>query len=414
MRICFDRLFLGLAALLAGGGAPLAASLEPAPPAAVGVSAGRLEEVAAALRAEVARGAIPGAVVAVARRGRLVYHEAVGVADPAAGTAMPRDAIFALASLTKPMTAVGALMLVESGRLALEDPVDRYLPELAGRRVGPGPDAVPARRSPTIQDLMRHTAGLTNGVPGGSELERRYHELTATDRAPADFLAALAPLPLHFQPGARWDYGVGFEVLGLIVERVTGVRLADHQTRHLFGPLGMTDTGYFVPPEKAKRFARPFAADPVSGEPVNPRLRTVPPKRDSGGNHVYATALDYLRFAELLRSGGTLDGRRYLGRKTVELMTADQMTPDIQLDRLWARGNVHGYGFGLGVAVRRATVASGMPGSPGDFNWGGGSGTYFWVDPREELSVVLMAAAPGEIRNRLRQLVTATVLQALE
>ena len=414
MRICFDRLFLGLAALLAGGGAPLAASLEPAAPAAVAVSAERLQAVGAALRAEVERGAIPGAVVAVARRGRLVYHEAVGVLDPATGTPMPRDAIFALASLTKPMTAVGALILVESGRLALEDPVDRYLPELAGRRVGPGPDAVPARRSPTIQDLMRHTAGLTNGVAGGSELERRYLELTATDRPPAEFLAALAPLPLHYQPGMRWDYGVGFEVLGLILERVTGGRLADHQTRHLFGPLGMTDTGYFVPPEKAGRFARPFAADPVSGEPVNARLRTAPPKRDSGGNHVYATALDYLRFAELLRSGGTLDGRRTLGRKTVELMTADQMTPEVNLERLWARGNVHGYGFGLGVAVRRATVGSGMPGSPGDFNWGGGSDTYFWVDPREELSVVLMAAAPGEIRNRLRQLVTATVLQALE
>lgn len=414
MRLPFPRLLRRATALLAGVGTACAASLQPAPPAAVGVSPDRLEAVAATLRAEVSRGAIPGAVVAVARRGRLVYHEAVGVLDPATGTPMPKDAIFALASLTKPMTAVGALMLVESGRLALEDPVERHLPELAGRRVVAGSEVVPARRSPTIADLMRHTAGLTNGVPGGSELERRYHGLTATDRAPADFLAALAPLPLHFQPGARWDYGVGFEVLGLIVERVTGVRLAEHQARHLFTPLGMNDTGYFVPPAKAGRFARPFPVDPVTGEPINARLRTAPPKRDSGGNHVYATALDYLRFAELLRSGGTLDGHRILGRKTVELMTADQMTADVQLDRLWARGNVHGYGFGLGVAVRRATVASGMPGTPGDFNWGGGSGTYFWVDPREELSVVLLAAAPGEIRNRLRQLVTGTVLQALE
>lgn len=408
-------LLVGIGALLfALSVAAHGAVLETAAPSTVGVSAARLEQIGAALRAEVAQGSIPGAVVAVARRGKLVYHEAFGSLDPASGTPMPKDAIFPIASLTKPMTTVAALMLVENGQLLLEDPVARHLPSLADRQVVTAAGTEPARRQPTIQDLMRHTAGMTNGVATGNELERNYLELTASDRTSADFIERLSRLPLHYHPGTRWDYGLGFDVVGAVIETLTKQRLSDYQAANLFGPLGMVDTGYFVPPAKAPRFARPFKTDPLTGEPTNARLRTVPPKRDSGANHVYSTALDYLRFAEMLRQQGTLDGRRYIGRKSVEHMTSDQMTPEIDLDRLWARGNVHGYGFGLSVAVRRATVGTGMLGTPGDFNWGGGSGTYFWVDRKEELTVVLMAAAPGEIRNRLRHLITATVLQALE
>ncbi|PAW68196.1 MAG: hypothetical protein B9S34_03060 [Opitutia bacterium Tous-C1TDCM] len=405
----------GAAGLLAVATAAAAGTaLEVAAPAEVGVSAARLEHVGSALRAAIARGTIPGAVVAIARRGKLVYHEAFGAVDPAAGTPMPKDAIFPIASLTKPLTTVGALMLVEAGRMTLEDPVERFLPPLANRRVVAAGGTEPARRQPNVQDLMRHTAGMTNGLANGSELERQYHELTAVDRPAADLVERLGRLPLHYQPGTRWDYGVGFEVMGVIIETLTQRRLADYQAEHLFAPLGMADTGYFVPPGKVARFARPFKTDPLTGEPTNARLRSAPPQRDGGGNHCYSTALDYLRFAEMLRRQGTFDGRRYLGRKTVEFMTSDQMTPEVDLGRLWTRGNVYGYGFGLSVAVRRPAVASGMLGTPGDFNWGGGSGTYFWVDTKEELAVVFMAAAPGEIRNRLRQLITSTVLQALE
>jgi CubicO group peptidase (beta-lactamase class C family) len=394
--------------------ATAAAALQTAAPSSVGVSAERLAKIGSALRSEVQQGMIPGAVVAIARRGKLVYHESFGFLDHTGGTPMPKDAIFPIASLTKPMTTVGALMLVESGRMVLEDPIGRHLPRLADRKVATGSGTEPAQRQPTLQDLMRHTAGLTNGTATGSDLARHYFELTAADRTSAELIEGLAKLPLHSQPGRRWDYGLGFEVVGVIIETLTKQRLADYQAENLFAPLGMIDTGYFVPPAKAARFAQPFKKDPLTGEPTNARLRTVPPKRDNGGNHAYSTALDYLRFAEMLRQKGTLDGRRYLGRKTVEFMTSDQMTPEIDLERLWTRGNVHGYGFGLSVAVRRETVASGMMGTPGDFNWGGGSGPYFWVDPKEELAVVFMAAAPGEIRNRLRQLITATVLQALE
>jgi CubicO group peptidase (beta-lactamase class C family) len=362
----------------------------------------------------VQRGAIPGAVVAIARRGKLIYHEAFGALDPASGTQMPRDAIFPIASLTKPMTTVGALMLVETGQLLLEDPVSWHLTQLADRQVVTPAGTEPARRQPTMQDLMRHTAGMTNGVANGSVLERKYLELTATDRTATDLIERLGRLPLHNHPGTCWDYGVGFEVVGAVIETLTKQRLGDYQAANLFGPLGMIDTGYYVPLAKATRFARPFKTDPLTGAPTNSRLRTAPPLRDSGGNHVYSTALDYLHFAEMLRQHGTLEGHRYIGRKSVEFMTSDQMTPEINLERLWSRGNVQGYGFGLSVAVRRTTVGSGMLGTPGDFNWGGGSGTYFWVDRQEELSVVLMAAAPGEIRNRLRHIISATVLQALE
>lgn len=402
---------LGLCSLQAWAVGP---ALEPVDPAAVGLSADRLQRISSALRSEVARGTIPGAVVAVARRGRVVFHEGCGFLDPAAGIPMPKDAIFPIASLTKPLTAVGALMLVETGRLLLEDPVDRYLPQLGARRVAAPAGTEAARRPPTIQDLMRHTAGLPFGTVGGTDLERQYFALTASDRTAAEFLAQLASLPLCHQPGTRWDYGLGFDVLGTIMESLVGRRLGDYQSEHLFGPLGMVDTAYFVPPAKAARFARPLARDPVTGEATNSRLRNAAPLRDCGGNHCYSTAMDYLRFAEMLRQQGSLHGRRYLGRKTVEFMTSDQMTSDIDLGRLWSRGNLQGYGFGLGVAVRRPIVGSGMLGSPGDFNWGGGSGSFFWVDPREELSVVFMAAAAGEVRNRLRQLITATVLQALE
>jgi CubicO group peptidase (beta-lactamase class C family) len=404
----------GVVCLLTLSAAAVGVAREVPVPSTVGLSAHRLEQIGSALRAEVEQGAIPGAVVAIAHRGKLVYHEAFGFLDPASGTPMPKDAIFPIASLTKPMTTVGALMLVESGRMLLEDPVDRLLPQLADRRVATPSGTEPAWRQPTLQDLMRHTAGLTNGTATGSEIARQYFELTGADRTSADLIERLGRLPLHYQPGTRWDYGLGFEVVGVMIETLTKTRLADYLAENLFVPLGMIDTAYFVPPAKVSRFAQPFKTDPLTGEATNARLRTGPPKRDSGGNHSYSTAIDYLRFAEMLRKKGTLDGRRYLGRKSVEFMTSDQMTPEINLDRLWTRGNVQGYGFGLGVAVRRETVSSGMMGSTGDFNWGGGSGTFFWVDPKEELSVVFMAAAPGEIRNRMRQLITATVLQALE
>jgi CubicO group peptidase (beta-lactamase class C family) len=380
----------------------------------VGISAARLEKVGGAIRAEIDKGAIPGAVVAIARKGKLVYHESFGFLDKAKGAAMPKDAIFPIASMTKPLTAVGALMLMEEGRMYPGDPIGMYLPQLAAMRVVTETGTEPARRQPTLQDLMRHTAGLTYGVATGSELYKRYAELIRPERTPAEFIERLSKLPLHYHPGARWDYGLGHEVMGVIIESLTKQRLADYLSERLFQPLGMTDTGFHVAAAKAVRVARPLEKDPVTGQAINTTTRTQPPNLDNGGGGAYSTAMDYLRFAEMLRNHGTVGDRRYLGRKTVDFMTSDQITPDVSLDRFWGRENVTGYGFGSSVAVRRTTGHGGMIGSPGDYHWGGASGTYFWVDPKEELTVVFMAAAPGATRVRMRQLITTMVLQALE
>jgi CubicO group peptidase (beta-lactamase class C family) len=202
--------------------------------------------------------------------------------------------------------------------------------------------------------------------------------------------------------------------MGVIIESLTKQRLADYLSERVFKPLGMADTGFFVPPANESRVAHPLDKDPITGLPIKVSTRTQAPKLDNGGGGGYSTAMDYLRFAELLRGHGSFEGRRYLGRKTVEFMTSDQLTPDIRIDQLWIRENVAGYGFGLSVAVRRESGFAGIMGTPGDFHWGGASGTYFWVDPKEELTVVFMAAAPGVTRLRMRQLITTTVLQAID
>ena len=267
-------------------------------------------------------------------------------------------------------------------------------------------------RAPEGKCLHRHTAGVTYGSTNGSELLQRYSELTPTVRTPAEFIERLSQLPLHYQPGTRWEYGFGFEVMGVVVESVTKKRLGDYLSERLFQPLGMPDTGFFVPPAKLARVARPLTASATT-------IRTEPPPLDNGGGSsggIYSTAIDYLRFAEMLRGYGTFAGKRYLGRKSVDFMTSDQLTPDINVEAFWAgQGGLNrGYGFGSSVTVRRESGLGGSAGSTGDYNWGGGGGTYFWVDPKEELSVVFMSAAPGETRFRMRQLIRAVVLQAIE
>jgi CubicO group peptidase (beta-lactamase class C family) len=410
------RTGLGLLITLAAAAVVSAAQFAQAPtdPASAGVSAERLQMIARAVRSEIDQGAIPGAVVAVARKGKLVYFESFGFLDKEKSLPMRKDAIFPIASMTKPLTAVGALMLVEEGRVLLNDPVGRYLPALATMRVATESGTESARRQPTLQDLMRHTAGLTYGSATGSDLSKRYSQLEEGAPAPSEFIARLSKLPLQYQPGARWDYGLGHEVMGVVIESVAKKRLGDYLAERLFRPMGMRDTGFFVPDSKADRVARPLANDPITGQPVSSDFRTQPPNMDDGGSGAYSTAMDYLRFAELLRGGGTFEGKRYLGRKTVEFMTSDQLTPDIDLRQLQQRANINGYGFGLSVAVRRSSGFGGILGTAGDFHWGGGRGTYFWVDPSQELSFVFMTAAPFETRNRMRQLITSTVLQAIE
>jgi CubicO group peptidase (beta-lactamase class C family) len=395
---------------------------ETAVAAPLGFSTERLKRIRVAFTREIESGSLPGCVVAIARRGELAYHEAYGYLDPAARTPMREDAIFSIASMTKPIVTVAALMLYEEGRLMVNEPVAKYLPRLSRMRVGtPGCDGSPAQtvelaREMTIQDLMRHTAGVSYGR-GTTPLHGIWpvgSAWAATKWTGAEFIERIAALPLHFQPGSAWEYSLGLDVLGLAIETVAGQPLREFLAERLFSPLGMADTGFVVPERDVSRYAKALPSDPLTGEPQTIRDGTRLYKFDCGGGCAVSTARDYLRFAQMLLNGGALDGVRILGRKTVEYMTADHMGPEIDATRLRAYPNINGYGFGLGVAVRRGAGVSGVNSSAGEFHWAGSTGTYFWCDPLEELAVVFMAHAPGAIRYYHRQLLHALVMQALE
>lgn len=382
----------------------------------LGFSPQRLARIDAALRSEIAAGHLPGAVLAIARHGRLAFYQAFGYLDRQAEAPMPVDALFSIASMTKPLVAAAALTLYEEGRLLVNEPVGRYLPQLAGMRVAAPGGSVPAVRAMTIQDLMRHTAGLTYGNRGYAVFDD--NGLSSSDNVAermsgADFLQKLGALPLAFQPGSAWDYGFGFDVLGLAVEAIGGQPLAAFTRERLFGPLAMADTAFVVPPEKAGRYAKGLPNDPLTGKPQVMRDGTRRNQFDCGGGGAVSSAADYLRFAQMLLDGGVLDGRRVLGRKTVAFMTADHIGPEVDTRRLREYPNINGYGFGLGVAVRRHTGIAPIMSSAGEFQWAGSTGPYFWVDPAEGLVVVFMAHAPGALRFYYRQMLHALVLQAL-
>ncbi|MGZ9077564.1 MAG: serine hydrolase domain-containing protein [Burkholderiales bacterium] len=396
--------------------------LDLAEPQALGLSAERLGRIGSALEREIEAGSLPGAVVAIARQGKLAYHECFGWLDPASRTPMPKDAIFSIASMTKPIVTVGALMLYEEGRLMVNEPAGKYLPQLARMRVGrPGCDGSPGEtvelaREMTIQDLMRHTAGVSYGR-GTTPLHGIWpvgSAWAASKWTGAEFVQHIAALPLHFQPGSAWEYSLGLDVLGLAVEAVAGKPLREFLDERLFAPLGMRDTAFVVPPNEVARYAKALPSDPLTHEPQTIRDGTRLYKFDCGGGCAVSTALDYLRFAQMLLNGGELDGVRVLGRKTVAYMTADHIGPEVDMTHLRAYPNINGYGFGLGVAVRRGAGVSGVNSSPGEFHWAGSTGTYFWCDPVEQLAVVFMAHAPGAIRFYHRQLLHALVTQALD
>ena len=394
-----------------------AEALPTAKPEAVGLSSARLERLAKAIKQDVDQGRMPGAVVAIARKGKLAYYESFGFVDKAAGTPMPKDAIFALASMTKPMVAVATLMLAEQGDLLLNDPVGNYLPELKDMKVATLRGIEPAHRQPTLQDMLRHTAGVSYGNRGDTPLHKLYErELkSAADQSGLEFLQALGKLPLHYQPGTEWEYSHGLDVAGLAVEAVTKKRLGEFMEERLFGPLGMVDTGFVVPTPKAARIAKPLPIDPDTGRPTSFRLPVTPWRYDCGGGCASGTALDYLRFAQMLLNKGTFDGTRVLSRKTVEYMTSNQLGANVDASRLheFPVEHMDGFGFGLGVAVRTQPGVAGVPGTPGEFMWSGAQGTMFWVDPKEEMVVVFLANTPGPVRRHYRELVKTLVVQAI-
>jgi CubicO group peptidase (beta-lactamase class C family) len=398
--------------------------LPRAKPEDVGFSSERLARIGATIKADVEAGRIPGAVIAIARHGKLVMFDAYGWRDKDAKVAMTTDTIFNIASMTKPMTTVGALMLYEQGKLLIDDPLSKYFPKFAAMRVAvrdasgePTADTQPASHAITIQDLMRHTSGLIYGGRGTTLVHKMYpagSSDAARDYDGAGFLDKLASLPLLYQPATVWDYGFGLDVLGLTIEKISGQSLGQYLKANLFGPLGMRDTGFSISPDQAARYAKPLAADPDTGKPQarSPEL-TQPLRFDCGGGCAASTASDYLRFAMMLMNGGRSGESRLLGRKTVEYMLSDQLGPNIRNLVGNADPTRADYGFGLGLAVRTQPGVIRMMGSVGQFSWPGASGTDWWADPREDLAVVYLSAAPGPLRWHYRQKINALVYQAL-
>ena len=398
--------------------------LPRAKPEDVGFSSERLARISAVLKADIEAGRIPGAVIAIARHGKLVMLDAYGWRDKAANVAMTTDTIFNIASMTKPMTTVGALMLYEQGKLLIDEPLAKYFPKFAQMRVAardasgePTAETVPANRQITIQDLMRHTSGLIYGGRGNTLVHKMYPAGSgdaSRDYDGAAFMDRLASLPLLYQPATVWDYGFGLDVLGLTIEKITNQSLGHYLQANLFVPLGMSDTGFSISPDKAARYAKPLPAEPDTGKPQarSPEL-TEPLKFECGGGCAASTATDYLRFALMLMNRGRSGEARLLGPKTVDYMLSDQLGPNIRNLIGNADPTRADYGFGLGLAVRTTPGVIRMMGSVGQFSWPGASGTDWWVDPREELAVVYLSAAPGPIRWHYRQKINALVYQAM-
>src|ERR1700731_1038762 len=393
--------------------------LPRARPEEVGLSPERLARIGATLKADIEAGRIPGAVIAIARHGKLVMLDSYGWSDKAAGVAITTDTIFNIASMTKPMTTVGALMLYEQGKILIDDPLSKYFPKFASMRVAgePTTETVPANRQITIQDLMRHTSGLIYGGRGNTLVHQMYPAGSGDAGREYDgaaFMDKLASLPLLYQPATVWDYGFGLDILGLTIEQISKQSLGAYLQANLFAPLGMTDTGFSIPPDKAARYAKPLPIDPDTGKPQarSPEL-TQPLKFECGGGCAASTASDYLRFAMMLMNGGRAGEARLLGRKTVDYMLSDQLGPNIKNLVGKADPTRADYGFGLGLAVRTTPGVVRMMGSVGQFSWPGASGTDWWVDPKEELAVVYLSAAPGPIRWHYRQKINALVYQAI-
>jgi CubicO group peptidase (beta-lactamase class C family) len=396
--------------LLALSVAPAAAAeLERAKPEQVGLSSERLERLTQTLRADVEGGRIPGAVILVARRHRIAYVQAIGFRDKAAGAPMTPDALFRIASMTKPLVTVAALSLYEEGRLFLSDPVSKYIPALKNRTVGL--ERAPAQREMTIQDLMRHTSGLTYGNRGTTELYQLYPEssnVASLTLTMDEFIDKLSKAPLLHQPGMQWEYSLSTDVLGRVVEVVTGQPLGEVLAERIYRPLKMQDTTFLVTTDKSGRVAQPLPTHPDTGAPYALADPTKPRKFDCGGGCGVSTAGDYARFAQMLLNRGVLDGARVLAPKTVQLMTADHLGAI-------AHGPVYyagpGYTWGLGLAVRQANGLSPMAGSAGDFFWPGAFATYWWADPREELVVVSMLQSP--LGRHYQELIRSLVNQAI-
>jgi CubicO group peptidase (beta-lactamase class C family) len=379
-----------------------------------------LDRITAFFDGEVAAGRIPGAVVLIQQHGRPVYRKTFGMRDVAAKSPMTPDALFALHSMTKPITSVAAMMLVDAGQMSLDDPIAKYIPSFAGVQVGvtskdtdgkPVLRRVAPNRPPTVADLLRHTSGITYEYTIDDLINQAYADadLFAGDFDNAILAERIAKLPLAGQPGTLWRYGESTDVLGRVIEVVSGQTLYDFEKNHIFDPLGMTGTKYVLETDAERaRMAEPLPSDPelVDSE----RERRSHPRWQSGAAGLVSTAADYARFAQMILQRGELDGRRYLSAKSYTLMTTDHVGPGsgVAHDADYFPGAALGFGFGFAVRINRGTATQPEPGSIGELKWNGGSGPVFVIDPARDMVAVMMVqvgAERGRIQHAFEKLV---------
>jgi CubicO group peptidase (beta-lactamase class C family) len=385
-----------------------------APSETLGFIPERLERLTTVMAHEVKEKKAPGVSMLIGRNGKIAYRQLAGALRPG-GPPMTNDAIFRIYSMTKPIVSVATMMLVEEGRLLISDPVSKYIPAFASTKVGvvngDKLDLAPLKRPITIQDLLRHTSGLTYGFTGVSPVQKlvKAANVVNSNRTLAENVEAMAALPLMHQPGEVWEYSLSTDVLGRVVEIVEGASLGEVLQERLFRPLDMVDTAFFTPESKLARRADPFSFDFMTAAGVDTCDSISPPKFESGGGGLMSTLADYTRFAAMLSLGGAIDGKRILGARTLAYMASDHLDAGVRKDHylLWP-----GHGFGLGFAVRNDTGKAPTAGSVGEFFWGGMMGTAFWVSPRDSLFAVLMVQTPENreyFRVLFRNLVSAAI-----
>ncbi|MDQ1081360.1 serine hydrolase [Pseudoroseomonas cervicalis] len=404
-------------------------NLETTDPAALGLCPQRLRRVADWADRWADSGKLPGVSVLVARRGRIGLLHCAGQADRERGTAMAPDTMVRIYSMTKPLTSLAALMLYEEGRFQLDDPITRFLPEFRDMRVMAGGargriDTVPAQRDITIRELMTHTSGLTYGFMQANLVDAAYREqgvdFQTAEASLAEVVGRAARLPLIAQPGAAWNYSISTDVLGHLVAVVSGQEFGDFMRQRILAPLGMVDTDFHVPAEKLPRFAANYIPSAEGGltlvdDPATGRFAR-PPAIASGGGGLVSTLGDYWRFCQLMLNKGVLDGTRLLGRKTVELMTSNHLRGDMAAmgQARWSESTAEGIGFGLGFSVTLDPARAQILGTPGEYAWGGAASTAFWIDPAEEMAVILFTqltpSSTYPIRRELRVLTYQAVI----
>lgn len=375
-------------------------------------------------------GHLPGAQIQIVRRGELVHEAVLGLADRERGTPLAADTVFRIYSMTKPITSLAFMMLVEEGLVALDDPVTRFIPEwkdlgVFAAGVTPNFITTPPTRPMQMVDVLRHTSGLTYGFQNRGNVDAAYRRLKIADTAgPLDmdgFVAELAKLPLEFSPGEAWNYSISTDVLGVLVQRISGQPFQAFLQERIFDPLGMGDTGFQVRQDQRPRFAACYNAAPGGGLTLQDDPETSPylkaPVFHSGGGGLVSTAKDYMAFCKMLGRGGELDGQRLIAPKTLNLMASNHLPGGQDLTdlsrSLFSEATNAGVGFGLGFAVTFDPVKAMLPSSPGEYYWGGAASTAFWVDPVEDVQVVFMTqvlpSSTYPIRRELRTLVYAAL-----